>query len=118
MCLIGLSFLKLILPVLEQDIIHVSRRHLEKKDESEIVNLRVINYAEATQAEVSIGAAPNGLWVDIVDNGKGIVPDQRHGVRLGRMHRAIAQLGGRVSASPRPEGGTHVQAFIPCNSVG
>lgn len=94
--MIGLSFLKLILPVLEQDIIHVSRRHLEKNDESEIVNLRVINYAEATQAEVSIGAAPNGLWVEIVDNGKGIAPDQRHGGGLGRMHEATAQLGGGI----------------------
>ena len=86
MCLIGLLFLKLILHVLEQDIIHVSRRHLEKNDESEIVNPRFINYAEATQAEVSIGAAPNGLWVEMVDNGKGIAPDQRHGVGLGSMH--------------------------------
>jgi len=82
--------------VLEQDIIHVSRRHLEKNDESEIVNLHVINYAEATQAEVSIGAAPNGLWVEMVDNGKGVAPDQGQGVGLGCMHEATAQLGGGI----------------------
>ena len=92
--------------MLEQDIIHVSRRHLEKNDESEIVDLRVINYAEATQVEVSIGAAPNGLWVEMVDNGKGVALDQRHGVGLGRMQEATAQLGVQVSIVSVAGGGT------------
>ncbi len=74
----------------------------------------VARHAEATQAEVSIRIAPSGVHLDIMDNGKGIAPDQRHGVGLGSMHEVAAQLGGQVSAAPRPAGGTQVQAFIPC----
>lgn len=75
----------------------------------------VVRHAEASQAQVSLDYDANGdVVVSVEDDGVGI-PDEaerRHHYGLAIMNERAHSLGGRITATRRPEGGTRVQIIF------
>jgi signal transduction histidine kinase len=71
----------------------------------------VVRHSAASSCSVRIHLN-NALELDVVDNGRGIPPDQGAGVGILGMHERADELGGRllVESSPR---GTEVHARLP-----
>ena len=65
------------------------------------------------RAEVRLHADSRGLDIEVLDDGRGgtILTGSGHGI-VGMRERALL-LGGRLDASPRPDGGFHVVAHLP-----
>jgi signal transduction histidine kinase len=55
----------------------------------------------------------DGLCLEIADDGAGLPAEPRFGVGLASMRERAAELGGRCTITPRPEGGTRVAAWLP-----
>jgi hypothetical protein len=53
------------------------------------------------------------LRLEVVDDGRGLTPDQPPGVGLPSMQTRAAELGGHCAVAARPEGGTMVGAWLP-----
>lgn len=73
----------------------------------------VVRHADATRCTVSITAGPSGLELEIVDNGRGIVPDTRQGFGLRSMQERADELGGRCLITSPPGGGTRISVRLP-----
>jgi signal transduction histidine kinase len=72
-------------------------------------------YAQASQATVEVTRGNGAIWVEVVDDGVGGA-DTRGGSGLRGLADRVEALGGRLRIwSPR-DGGTRVQAEIPCAS--
>jgi signal transduction histidine kinase len=76
----------------------------------------VQKHARATRVDVTLEPATDYLLLSIVDDGVGIDVDachraQSHGL-AGMKHRIVA-LGGSLSVSSTPDGGTEVRAMVP-----
>jgi len=56
------------------------------------------------------------LLVEVTDDGAGLPDGYRAGVGLTAIRERAAELGGTVSVTPRPEGGTAVRARLPVRS--
>lgn len=76
----------------------------------------VTRHAGATVVEVEVQELPDGLVLEIRDNGRGIPADVAAAGGslglLGMRERANA-LGGEVTVAPRPAGGTVVRLWLP-----
>ncbi|HXW10502.1 MAG TPA: ATP-binding protein [Steroidobacteraceae bacterium] len=80
----------------------------------------VQKHARASRVEVTLESAADYLLLSIVDDGVGIGADAgnrrlSHGV-AGMRHRVVA-LGGTLTVSSTPEGGTEVRAIVPRGAV-
>ncbi|SCG47399.1 sensor histidine kinase [Micromonospora humi] len=76
----------------------------------------VVRHARVTECRVAVRHAPDGVRVEVVDDGRGgPVGDQGHGI-VGMRERAVL-LGGRFEAGPRPAGGFRVAAVLPAASA-
>ncbi|WP_422743016.1 sensor histidine kinase [Micromonospora sp. WMMD754] len=72
----------------------------------------VVRHARVDRCRVTVRHAPDGVRVEVVDDGRGgPVGGDGHGI-VGMRERA-ALLGGRCAAGPRPEGGFRVAAVLP-----
>jgi two-component system NarL family sensor kinase len=72
----------------------------------------VARHADASTCRVVL-ALNGSLDISVIDDGRGIAADARHGVGLGSMRERAAELGGTCvirAAAPR---GTRVQARLP-----
>ncbi|GII95065.1 two-component sensor histidine kinase [Sinosporangium siamense] len=80
----------------------------------------VIRHSGATTAKVTMVYEPQGIAIEIVDNGRGSgVPDggtPGHG--LTGMRERVAALGGHLAAGPAPDGGFRVHAWLPTEGRG
>ena len=74
-----------------------------------------MRHASAQRCEIAleVGAA---LVVTVTDDGRGLPEHPRAGVGLRSMSERAAELGGTLSISARPGGGTVVRASLPCAS--
>jgi signal transduction histidine kinase len=76
----------------------------------------IIRHANATKVEVRLCEKPTQLMLEVIDNGRGITPEQISSVRsiglLGMRERA-ALLGGDVQIRGVPRHGTTVTVTIP-----
>jgi signal transduction histidine kinase len=68
----------------------------------------------AATAAVTLRYEPNGLTVEVTDNGMGVTSDDPGGHGLAGMRERIAMYGGTVTAGPLPAGGFGVTARLPC----
>lgn len=74
----------------------------------------VARHARAATASVRIGYGPDGLVVDVEDDGAATpTAVQAPGVGLLGMRERVTALGGRLRAAPRAEGGFAVHAELP-----
>lgn len=74
----------------------------------------VVRHAQATTATVAIRYQPDGLVLEICDDGHGLAgtaAGRGHGL-VGMAERAVT-LGGRLEAGPRPSGGFRVWSSLP-----
>ncbi|WBC17073.1 histidine kinase [Micromonospora sp. WMMA1998] len=72
----------------------------------------VVRHARVDRCRATVRHAPDGVRVEVVDDGRGgPVGGDGHGI-VGMRERA-ALLGGRCVAGPRPEGGFRVAAVLP-----
>jgi signal transduction histidine kinase len=76
----------------------------------------VAKHANATCIKVVLRITCDALALDVIDNGRGITPDELRGAHslglLGLRERAIA-CGGRVTISGHPGSGTTVALRLP-----
>ncbi|HTX84131.1 MAG TPA: histidine kinase [Streptosporangiaceae bacterium] len=70
----------------------------------------------AATAAVTLRYEPEGLTVEVTDDGMAPVSDQPGGHGLAGMRERIAMYGGTVQAGPLPGGGFGVTAHLPCPS--
>jgi signal transduction histidine kinase len=70
----------------------------------------------AATAAVMLRYEPEGLTVEITDDGMAPVSEQSGGHGLAGMRERIAMYGGTVQAGPLPGGGFGVTAHLPCPS--
>ena len=68
----------------------------------------------AATAAVTLRYEPDGLTVEVTDDGIAPISDQPGGHGLAGMRERIAMYGGTVHAGPRPGGGFGVTAHLPC----
>jgi two-component system, NarL family, sensor kinase len=78
---------------------------------AEAVN-NVARHSGARHCTVRI-ALNGALELEVADDGRGIRADARANVGLGSMRERAAELGGTLTISRRPGGGTRVHATIP-----
>jgi signal transduction histidine kinase len=70
----------------------------------------------AATAAVTLRYEPEGLTVEVTDDGMAPVSEQPGGHGLAGMRERIAMYGGTVQAGPLPGGGFGVTAHLPCPS--
>ena len=72
----------------------------------------------AASASVTLRYEPDGLTVEVTDNGMASSAQDNAGHGLAGMRERIAMYGGTVQAGPLPGGGFGVVARLPCPHVG
>ncbi len=79
----------------------------------------VMRHAGPARACVAVVYAPDGVEIEVVDDGVGLGgangSHAGHGIR--GMHERASMVGGRVEAGPRPEGGFRVRAHFPSEGM-
>jgi signal transduction histidine kinase len=75
----------------------------------------VTRHAQATTATVAVSYEPNGVVIEVCDDGHGPTgaPQGQQGYGLTGMAERAAALGGRLEAGPRPAGGFRVWSSLP-----
>lgn len=71
-----------------------------------------VRHAVATRVEVSLCGTPQGLAVEVRDNGRGGVAPRGGGIGLGSMRVRAVEVGGELSIEPASPG-TRVLAVLP-----
>jgi signal transduction histidine kinase len=77
----------------------------------------VLRHARARTATVSVSCQPDGLVVEVVDDGIGWVPSPG-GYGLAGMAERAAALGGTLAYGPQATGGFRVRALLPAGTGG
>ncbi len=77
----------------------------------------VVRHAGAQMCEVRLALTcpqeQEGLCIEILDNGRGLKPNQHAGVGLQSIRERTAELGGRCVIETRDGGGTRISAWLP-----
>jgi signal transduction histidine kinase len=77
-----------------------------------LANVR--KHAGATQVRITLGIAPDGLCIEIRDDGSGFEPQTpSSGFGLAAMRGRVEESGGTVQVDSAPGRGTRVQVLIP-----
>ena len=76
----------------------------------------VIRHAEAHTCHVRLRLDETAgyLCLEVQDDGKGLSEKRRTGVGLHSMRERAEELGGTLTITPVPTGGTHLSACLPC----
>jgi signal transduction histidine kinase len=102
---VRLDKLKGLSPGQEVDLYHVVVEALNN----------VVKHAAATRVTLHLTQADGALHLRIADDGRGFDPTQtKGGMGLGNIQERVARLGGQLSISSAPGGGTRFEAAIPC----
>ena len=72
-----------------------------------------LRHAHAERADVVLRYRPDGLELEVSDNGRGPVPAAAGGQGLIGMRERAAIFGGQVEAGPRPGVGFRVRVLLP-----
>lgn len=79
-----------------------------------------LKHSGASRARVAIRYGPNGLDLEVTDDGRGSSGRAPSGDERGRglvgMRERVALFGGELSVGPMPQGGYRVQARLPLRS--
>jgi signal transduction histidine kinase len=67
---------------------------------------------------VVLAARPDGIELEITDDGRGFVVATARGFGLAGMRKRLAELGGELVVTSSPGEGTRVLATIPTNGQG
>ena len=73
----------------------------------------VIRHAQASRCDVSFAVRTGALWVEIVDDGRGVLEGAPLGVGTLSMRERAEELGGRIEITRRNPRGTRVRAILP-----
>ncbi|WP_167137048.1 MULTISPECIES: sensor histidine kinase [unclassified Diaminobutyricimonas] len=73
----------------------------------------VSRHASASHITVALRGEPGRLLVEVADDGRGIGEAAVMGVGLKSMHERAEELGGTLTVTARPAGGTLVRAWLP-----
>jgi signal transduction histidine kinase len=73
----------------------------------------VARHAGAKSTTVILDGAGDCLYVEVVDNGRGLPPDYESGVGMQSMRERAEELNGRCIISSQEGGPTRVQAWLP-----
>ncbi|MFF2744362.1 sensor histidine kinase [Kitasatospora sp. NPDC058048] len=79
-----------------------------------LANVR--KHAAASAVAVVLTPSPDGLELEITDDGQGFVVEDSHGFGLNGMRNRLAELGGELTVTSSLGDGTRVLAAIPTNS--
>jgi signal transduction histidine kinase len=76
----------------------------------------VIRHAEAHNCRINLGLDESAgfLCLDVQDDGKGLSIKRRAGVGLNSMRERAEELGGALTVTTLPTGGTQLRARLPC----
>ncbi len=79
-----------------------------------------LKHAAASAVTVTVGAAPDSVWLEVRDNGRGFALDngQANGLGLNSLRERMAKLGGRLSIESAPGGGAVVRAQLALDGNG
>ncbi len=72
----------------------------------------VARHAQAHSCSVSL-SLNNGLWIEVTDDGIGLVGERHIGVGLLAMRERASELGGTCIIESLSSRGTHIQAYLP-----
>lgn len=78
----------------------------------EAVN-NVIKHAHAKTCTVRLEIQKNALYVEILDDGRGLPENVHSGVGFHSMHERAEEVGGWLEVGAAPGGGTRVTAWLP-----
>lgn len=81
-----------------------------------LANVR--KHAGASTVGVVLAARPDGIELEITDDGRGFVVATARGFGLAGMRKRLAELGGELVVTSSPGEGTRVLATIPTNGQG
>ena len=90
--------------------------------QSAAANIRL--HASASVATVTLGFLPDGVTLDVYDDGAGFdpaaaaPPSDSGGYGLRAMRQRVEQLGGQFSVQSTPGEGTIVAAQLPLEATG
>ena len=76
----------------------------------------VVRHARATAVEVCLTYAPDGVTLQLTDNGRGFDPAvarQEGHFGLANLHRRAEELGGALAITSAPGAGTRLIAYLP-----
>jgi two-component system NarL family sensor kinase len=73
----------------------------------------VIHHAEANACRITIVIREKDLFIEVADDGKGLLPGTRNGVGLTSMHERAEELGGVCVVEKGAAHGTTVWARLP-----
>jgi len=76
-----------------------------------------LKHAKGAHAEVTVRYAPEGLDLEVADDGPGIANGDATGHGLVGMRERVALYGGTLEAGPRPGGGFALRAHLPVEAV-
>lgn len=95
----------------DNDLEPPQRDHLVRIAREAIVNAAL--HGSARHVDVVLLRRGRDLILRVSDDGRGITDAERSGFGLRTMRARAASLGGRLSASPRPDGGTELELVVP-----
>jgi two-component system, NarL family, sensor kinase len=73
----------------------------------------VVRHARAEAVDVTLARVPDGLAIEVRDDGVGLAATVDVGVGLDSMHQRAAELGGRCTVAAGQTRGTIVEAWLP-----
>ena len=77
-----------------------------------------LKHARASQAEVTLGYAPEELRIEVRDDGRGSATSDRRGHGLVGVRERVKIYGGEMTAGSPPEGGFLLSARLPIGENG
>ena len=79
-----------------------------------------LKHAAASAVTVIVGAAPDSVWLEVRDNGRGFDLDSEaaHGLGLNSLRERMARLGGLLAVESVPGGGAIVRAQLALDANG
>jgi PAS domain S-box-containing protein len=102
---------------------HFEEHHLDHAQKLVIYRIvqeqctNIVKYAEATRVVISLVTAGNNLYVSIVDNGKGMDPNQKSsGIGLRNIKGRLSTFGGTANVISSPGNGFTLEITIPYGS--